>query len=369
MPVIAPPTLTPAGLSPDRADRPTFVARSIARDEFIKNTQIPELQIAIDNVYSNSLIAYESGTTASALAAAQAAPVWVSGTTYSLGYVVWSPITFIAYRRIIAGAGTTDPSVDVTNWAAIITTITAGGSGASTAAGARLAYDVPSNAELLLASPVGSTQGFPMSKAPTGWLKANGANISRTSYAALFAYLVQSATSTMTIASPSVVTWTAHELSANDPVKFSTTGALPTGFVAGTTYYVVSASITTNTFQLSATAGGAAINTTGTQSGVHTAIHAPYGTGDGSTTFTLPDLRGDFVRGLDDGRGVDASRSIGSFQADDFKSHTHLANHTFSTAGASGGAVNVQTGVSATGATGGTETRPRNTALLFCIKY
>ncbi|MBC7411121.1 MAG: tail fiber protein [Bacteroidia bacterium] len=45
-----------------------------------------------------------------------------------------------------------------------------------------------------------------------------------------------------------------------------------------------------------------------------TAIGTLYGVGDGSTTFTLPDLRGEFVRGVDKGRGVDAGRVIGSGQ-------------------------------------------------------
>lgn len=74
---------------------------------------------------------------------------------------------------------------------------------------------------------------------------------------------------TTSIASPCVVSWTANGLTANTPVSFSTTGVLPTGLVAGTVYYVLSPS--TNTFSVSATPGGAAINTTGTQSGVHTA--------------------------------------------------------------------------------------------------
>jgi len=72
---------------------------------------------------------------------------------------------------------------------------------------------------------------------------------------------------TMTIATPCVVTMTAHGLAADTPISFSTTGALPTGIVAGTTYYVKSPAA--NTFNVSATPGGAAINTTGTQSGVH----------------------------------------------------------------------------------------------------
>lgn len=41
---------------------------------------------------------------------------WISGTTYAIGDVTWSPADFQAYRRKTAGAGTTDPSADVTNW-------------------------------------------------------------------------------------------------------------------------------------------------------------------------------------------------------------------------------------------------------------
>ena len=221
--------------------------------------------------------------------------------------------------------------------------------------------------------PAGAISAFAMNTAPTGWLKANGAAVSRTTYATLFAALISSATVTMTIASPGVVTWTSHGRSANDPIKFSTTGALPTGFVAGTTYYVVGASITTNTFQLSATAGGTAINTTGTQSGVHTGIHAPHGTGDGSTTFNIPDLRGEFARGWDDGRAIDTNRSFGSSQADELKSHKHSGyGYVYGTTFAlsnrdpAGGGSNMY---SDTAVTGGTETRPRNIALLMCVKY
>lgn len=48
-----------------------------------------------------------------------------------------------------------------------------------------------------------------------------------------------------------------------------------------------------------------------------------YGAGDGSTTFQLPDYRGEFLRGWDGGRGVDAGRVRGSFQTDQNKTHTH----------------------------------------------
>lgn len=81
-------------------------------------------------------------------------------------------------------------------------------------------------------------------------------------------------TSTVTIsnASPGVVTYTAHGLPANAGLTLSTTGALPAGLSAATTYFVVNdANLAANTFALSATQGGAAINTSSAGSGVHTA--------------------------------------------------------------------------------------------------
>lgn len=80
---------------------------------------------------------------------------------------------------------------------------------------------------------------------------------------------LESGTVTMTIATPAVVTLTNHGLKAGSKISFSTTGALPTGVVAGTTYYVIATDLTANTFKFSETAGGAAVNTSGTQSGVH----------------------------------------------------------------------------------------------------
>lgn len=226
----------------------------------------------------------------------------------------------------------------------------------------------------------GSIQWFATNSIPSGYLKANGAAISRATYSALFAVLVKTATVTMTIASPGVITWTAHGRSANDPVKFTSTGVLPTGISGGTTYYVVGASITTNTFQVSATAGGAAINTSGSQSGIHTAIHAPFGDGDGSTTFNVPDLRGEFIRGWDDSRSVDTNRAFGILQLDAFQGHKHEGlRTTFFNNGIAGGG-NPTTSLPGTAdgseqaTTFGTprtatETRPRNVAMLACIKF
>jgi microcystin-dependent protein len=90
------------------------------------------------------------------------------------------------------------------------------------------------------AAPAGAVTMFARATAPTGWLKANGALISRVTYATLF-----------------------------------------------------------------------------------TAIGTTFGVGDGSTTFALPDLRGEFLRAFDDARGVDASRVFGSAQAQGTLSHTH----------------------------------------------
>jgi hypothetical protein len=84
----------------------------------------------------------------------------------------------------------------------------------------------------------------------------------------LFDRHLPTASVTISIASPGVVTDTAHGKSANDPVRFETTGALPTGLVAGTTYYVKSPS--TDNYNVSATPGGTAIVTSGSQSGSHT---------------------------------------------------------------------------------------------------
>lgn len=86
---------------------------------------------------------------------------------------------------------------------------------------------------------------------------------------------------TITIASPAVITLASHGLIAGDSVQFTTTGALPTGISASTNYYVISAGLTTNTFEISATVGGSAINTSGSQSGTHTLLRTtPFAVGN-----------------------------------------------------------------------------------------
>ena len=174
--------------------------------------------------------------------------------------------------------------------------------------------------------PTGTVIWQPASVAPTGYIKANGAALSRTTYAGLWTYAQASG-----------------NLAASEGAK---------------------------------------------QAG-------QFGPGNGSTTFTIPDLRGEFVRGWDDSRGVDSGRGIGTAQAQDYQSHGHgvtdpghihsLSPYSAVAATASlvgnqgptpvfgSGLVTTGTTANATGISiqnnGGTETRPRNVALLACIKF
>lgn len=148
-------------------------------------------------------------------------------------------------------------------------------------------------------TPVGIISPYTGRVAPTDWLICDGSAVSRTTYADLFAVLAPTGVFTVTIATPAVFTKVAHTLVEGDIVHFTTTGALPTGLATNTDYYVISAGLTANAFRVSTTRGGAAVNTTGSQSGVHTFFATNYGKGDGSTTFNLPNLKGKTVYGYD----------------------------------------------------------------------
>jgi len=93
-----------------------------------------------------------------------------------------------------------------------------------------------------------------------------------------------SATITMTIASPCVITDTGHSKVNGDMVRFSTTGTLPTGIIADTTYYVVNKVY--NTYELSETLDGISKNTSGSQSGTHTVRTVVY---DSTYSLTYTD--------------------------------------------------------------------------------
>lgn len=227
-------------------------------------------------------------------------------------------------------------------------------------------------------SPVGQIIFTTSKTVPIGYLKANGAAVSRTTYAALFSVICPTyglVTSISNGVGAVVTTPTAHGMVLNDPITFTTTGTLPTGLIAGTTYYVAG-TVTSTTFQLSATVGGAVITTSSAGSGEHTLISVPFKTPNGDTAnFLLPDLRGEFVRGWDDMRAADTGRVFGSWQAEDFKSHSHALPYGPNAGGGSYALNNVYNAIPLSGYTGatqtsgGSETRPRNIALLACIKY
>lgn len=147
---------------------------------------------------------------------------------------------------------------------------------------------------------------------------------------------------------------------------------------------------------------GSAVSRT-TYAALFLAIGTAHGIGDEATTFNLPDYRGMFLRGFDAGRGVDPGRAFASTQQDEFNSHNHVGgtdvqgDHQHGTAGSdgqggginhdfrpgnnnnytlSGGGTNLFF-TSTNGAhahnvtvnpTGGTETRPKNVAVYYCIK-
>jgi microcystin-dependent protein len=117
-------------------------------------------------------------------------------------------------------------------------------------------------------------------------------------------------------------------------------------------------------------ADGSAVSRT-TYATLFAAIGTTYGSGDG-TTFNLPDLRGYFVRGSGTNSDGTVSGSFGAKQADDFKSHTHTFRGyggTLSNGANTASGTNTQNYTISTNATGGVETRPKNIAMLYCIKF
>jgi len=81
---------------------------------------------------------------------------------------------------------------------------------------------------------------------------------------------VSSQAFTVSVATPAIFTSASHGLIAGETITLETTGALPTGLSTGITYYVISAGLSATEFELSLTRGGSAINTSGSQSGIHT---------------------------------------------------------------------------------------------------
>src|SRR5690606_11828824 len=128
---------------------------------------------------------------------------------------------------------------------------------------------------------------------------------------------------------------------------------------------------------------GAQVSRTGATANLFAAIGTAWGVGDGSSTFNLPDMRGNFLRGVDGTANNDPDKftrtatnfgnngnNVGSKQDDQFESHTHSINNLGNTQLGSLVLGNVYTpgGSTNTNSTGGNETRPKNVYVYYIIK-
>jgi len=208
------------------------------------------------------------------------------------------------------------------------------------------------------ALPVGTVITTGSTITPNGFVKTNGAALSRTTYAMLFANIAVTQPGAMTSGSP-IITGLADtsRIQAGMPVSGVN---LPVG---GTVVSVDSGTQIT-------------VSVNATASVTQDMTVAPWGVGDSVNTFNAPELRAEHIRILDDGRGVDAGRILGAWQADELKSHTHNIKAPQYIAHSGGGAAtefglnNTATGIPGLiNAAGGSETRPRNQALPAFIKY
>jgi phage-related tail fiber protein len=154
-----------------------------------------------------------------------------------------------------------------------------------------------------------------------------------------------------------------------------TSGAAP-GLPSGSVIYVAMNTAPTGFLK----ANGAAVSRT-TYAALFAAIGTTFGAGNGSTTFNVPDIRGEFMRGWDDGRGIDSGRAFGSFQATRVNNVSTVITSTGFTDGripinddgsdsspAYSGATSGGTRSLSFAKKGG-DTYPRNRALLACIKF
>lgn len=112
--------ITPLPTPPSRDDPTNFATRADAflgaLPTFATEANAQAVTVNADAVSSAASAVTASSAAAGATAAANVTK-WISGTTYTEGVVVWSPTTYLSYRRKTTGGGTTDPSSDSTNWA------------------------------------------------------------------------------------------------------------------------------------------------------------------------------------------------------------------------------------------------------------
>jgi microcystin-dependent protein len=160
-----------------------------------------------------------------------------------------------------------------------------------------------------------------------GYLLCNGTNYNRNDYLALFNLLnTLLGTITLTIANPCVVTRANHGLTTGQTVFFTTTGALPTGVSANTTYFINVTGV--NTFNLATTFAnlnaGTYVATSGSQNGTHS-LYLTIGGVTSVTTFNVPDLRGRVLANINSSHGI--GKIIGAethtLTTNEMPSHNH----------------------------------------------
>jgi len=122
-PLPTPPTRQEPDTFSDRSDAflgalPTFQSELNALGTYVE-TEAADVAIDASAASAAAISATDSASAAAASAASAGAVLWVSGTSYAVGYVVYSPIDFQNYRCIVATSGTTDPSIDDVNWVAL----------------------------------------------------------------------------------------------------------------------------------------------------------------------------------------------------------------------------------------------------------
>jgi len=199
------------------------------------------------------------------------------------------------------------------------------------------------------------------------------ADADNSNYVALQAPAIVASNLTLTLPATDGSSGQALTTNGSGALAFATIGGVPVGAV----FYFAANTAPTGFLK----ANGAAISRT-TYAALFAITGTTYGVGNGSTTFNLPDLRGEFIRGWDDARGVDASRAFGSAQSDGIRASTvagiartyysgQSATGEFSWSGGAGELASnaAQGGDYQINLGSAPETRPRNVALLACIKF
>lgn len=129
---------------------------------------------------------------------------------------------------------------------------------------------------------------------------------------------------------------------------------------------------------------GSSLERSGTYANLFGEIGTAFGTADG-THFNIPDLQGVFVRGWANSDASDPNRAtrtasgtggatgdnVGSYQADEYESHDHDYGDEVAVSSGAGSTVirSNQDSDATTASSGGSETRPKNVYLMYCIKY